>query len=42
MLIKAQKKRVKLYIASLFVKKIAKELLEHFYEKKNALFKAIQ
>jgi hypothetical protein len=41
MLIKAQKRRVKLYVASLFVKKIAKELLNQFQARKNALFKAI-
>jgi hypothetical protein len=42
MLIKAQKKRVKLYVACLFVKKIAKELLNNYYTRKNALFRAIQ
>ncbi len=40
MLIKSQKKRVKLYIATMFVRRVAKELQDKYYRTKNALYLA--
>lgn len=42
MLIKSQKKRVKLYIATMFVRRVAKELNARYEKKKYALYLALQ